>query len=207
MATESDLLLAVLRGAASDVSSALAHGADPDAVDSLGWSVLMWAAGRGDTGMIDTLLAGGADVFVEDVDGRTAYAIAAAAGHLAAMQVLADAEQRVDPRRATGSSRRHEQRAYCRPYPAELLRRFRGWREPVPDAQGDLPIGPDTPLFVHRSLRVTRSVFEDEGLVFPGDTTGWADFCRRELGFKPIDDRDWLTAVGRVGHGQQGRPA
>jgi hypothetical protein len=198
-----DLLSAVLRGGLDDVVRALREGAAPDALDSSGWSALMWAAGQGDVGKLRALLDRDADPFVRDGDGRTAYAVAAAAGRLAAMELLGEAEQRRDPAKAADSSGRHASRPYCRAYSVSRLAVFKGWpasARVVGEPASAAAAGGEAELlfFVHRSLRVTRSVFADAEAVLRGDEPGWADFCRDELGFRPVDDRDWAIAMSSL---------
>lgn len=194
MKVEIDLLSAVLRGGVDDVVRALQEGGSPDALDSSGWSALMWAAGQGDVGKLRALLERGADPFVRDGDGRTAYAVAAAAGRLEAMDLLGQAEQSRDPAKAADSSGRHASRPYCRAYPASRLAVFKAWPASAAAAGDEAELL----FFVHRSLRVTRSVFADDEAVLRGDEPGWADFCRDELGFRPVDDRDWAIAMNAL---------
>lgn len=197
------LLSAILEGDADALATALAAGADPNRQDASGWSALTWAAGAGARDKVALLLRAGADPFVFGDDGRTPYLVAVAAGRAEVAQLLAEAEERAGGDEAQRSSRRHETRPYCRAYHAHEFRRFPGWREapltcPEPrpshiDADLLGPITDEDILFLHRSLRVTRSVFEDELVVFDGSSPGWAAFCAETLGFRPMDDRDWMA--------------
>lgn len=59
----------------------LEHGAPPDAPQHQGWTALMSAAQHGLEPLVDLLLAHGARLDVRADDGRTAAALALAAGH------------------------------------------------------------------------------------------------------------------------------
>jgi ankyrin repeat protein len=61
----------------------LDHGADPDALQSGGWTALHAAARLGDSETVDLLLSRGADATLESDDGRDAAAMAAERGHAA----------------------------------------------------------------------------------------------------------------------------
>jgi ankyrin repeat protein len=50
--------------------------ADVDAQSKIGWSVLMWAARRGYTKVVKSLIKAGADVSLKDENGMTAWMMA-----------------------------------------------------------------------------------------------------------------------------------
>lgn len=82
-------LLAALHARSADlVQVALQAGADPDARDPFGWTVLMLAVAQQDTEIIALLLAAGADVDAVDEGGRTALIEAAFGGSPAVVQQL-----------------------------------------------------------------------------------------------------------------------
>lgn len=201
-----DLLAAAVVGDARGVATALAAGAEVDRSDEHGWTPLTWAAGAGADDAVAALLAAGANPFVVGDDGRTPYLVAVAAGRARVAERLAEAEARAGGDSERVSSRRHETRPYCRAYEAGSLRAFPGWceaplawPEPRPAHIDEALLAPITDhdvLFLHRSLRVTRSLFEDELVVFEGDVPGWADYCTHTLGFRPMDDRDWIAESG-----------
>lgn len=206
MSAQFDLLTAVTQGDAQAVASALAAGVAPDLRDAVGWTPLMWAAGAGDIANVRQLLDAGADVFASDADGRTAYGVAVAARRKDVAFLLAQAERATGLPDVRGSSERHAHRPYCRAYPVDVLRRFARWDEAfaaqaVNGAAADSPdhISPAGTeiLFLHRNLRVTRTVFEDDPAVFDGNAADWAAFCHSELAFKPVDDFDWISAFDR----------
>ena len=163
-----------------------ARGA-PASRDSAGWSALDHASGRGDVAEIDRLLAGGADPLDAGPDGRTAYDIALAAGHLAAATALRAAEPS-----GPGTAPDHTWRPYCRAYRAVELAGFPGW-------PGE-PSGPDADevVYVHDDLTVTRSGWHGEDVVFASASPEWAEFCRDTLRFVVPDDLSLAVPHGAV---------
>lgn len=94
MANEPNPLLAAsARGDAEAVRTALAQGADVNAVDAAGRSALMLAAQRGDAVLVRLLLATGADPQRTDRNGLNAAAHARRAGHLDLAPLLDGAPQ------------------------------------------------------------------------------------------------------------------
>ena len=58
------------------LAAALQAGADVDAEDAMGWTAMMFAAGRGDehaAGILRTLLDAGADVNMQNTSGETRF--------------------------------------------------------------------------------------------------------------------------------------
>ena len=197
-----DVRLAAKDGNLEGIRAAVAANEPIDEQDEHGWTPLCWAAGAGQLAAVEYLLAQGADPFVEGSDRRTPYLIAIAAGHAATAKLLAEAEMQAGGDKQERSSELHLTRPYSRAYRASQLRAFSGWKElelvrpdPLPAHIEEEDLGPikdDDLLFVHRSLRVTRSLFEDELLVFEGNADGWREFCEDELEFKPMNDFDWI---------------
>ena len=67
------LLIVVLDlGQKKSVKYLIKSGADVNAKDANGKSVLMWAGQNGDLKIVKTLIDNGADIHVVDVDGKTA---------------------------------------------------------------------------------------------------------------------------------------
>lgn len=87
-AASAALLAAVARGDAEVSRTALAQGADANAVNRSGQTALMLAALRGDAALVDLLLAGGADPQRTDRTGANAADLAQRAGHDAIAQRL-----------------------------------------------------------------------------------------------------------------------
>lgn len=71
------LQLGALQGDAAVVTSLLAKGADPNAVDGYGWSALHFAIPLGGSDVVSVLLAARADPNAPTVDGLTALHLAA----------------------------------------------------------------------------------------------------------------------------------
>lgn len=171
---------AVERGDHAALTAALEAGAPVDARDHDDWSALDRAAGRGDVVAIGLLLRHGADPLATGRELRTPYRIALAAGRIDAARLLRDAEAAA----GAGSPERHQWRPYCRAYLLGELRAFPGWIEP--EAAG----GPDTVVFVHDDLTVTRSMWRDQDVLRSGADSAWERFCHDELGFRVPDDFD-----------------
>jgi ankyrin repeat protein len=83
------LMFAALYGSASDLTTLLEQGADPNARSDAGLTALILAAT--DSAKTQLLLAKGADVNVRSEDGRTALHIAAMGGDTATVKRLLDA--------------------------------------------------------------------------------------------------------------------
>ena len=83
-----DLFDAALNGRTSVAKALLAQGADSNAKDDSGVTVLMLAAGAGHTQIVDALLAKGADCNAKAGDGVTALMLAANKGHTAIVKAL-----------------------------------------------------------------------------------------------------------------------
>src|ERR1051326_2753350 len=83
-----DLLIAAEKGDASALQDLLAKGADVNARDVRGKTVLMMAAESGHSAIVETLLARGANVNANDASGGTALMAAAEGGHAAIVDAL-----------------------------------------------------------------------------------------------------------------------
>ena len=86
---QNKLITAIGVGNLASVQALLAQGLDPNAQDGDGWSPLMWAARRGQEGVVELLL-GHSDINLEarSQGGTTALFVAAAHGHLRMVQLL-----------------------------------------------------------------------------------------------------------------------
>ena len=174
---------------------------DIDAVDEQGWTLLNWAAGRGDLASVESLLARGADVFKRGRDDRTAYLIALAAGHRDVVEFLKQAEESSGGDTQRNSSRQGERRAYCRGYAIGSLREFGSWKEDSApskqDADSDSASGgrlsDDEVVFLHHDFSVTQTVLHGQKVLFESQEEDWKRFCRQSLGFKVPSDLDLIT--------------
>ena len=54
-------------------------------------------------------------------------------------------------------------------------------------------------VFIHQDLTVTRSMWENEDVIFNQISPEWRDFCARELGFKVPDDLDLIASAKGAG--------
>jgi ankyrin repeat protein len=98
------LQLAARKGHSAVVSTLLQAGADPEAVDKLGWTALHSAAGNGNDSVVDQLLAAGADATVQNNNGWTALHRAAEGGHHTIVRQLMEAGVDVNKRNSTGNT-------------------------------------------------------------------------------------------------------
>ena len=202
------LLEAAVSGDVAAAKARIDEGVDPNGADDRGWTPLTWSAGKGFDAMVELLLNSGAHPMAFTDDGRTPYLVAAAAGHKGVARRLAAAEEARGGDVERKSSRLHETQPYCRAYPIGQLRSFSGWSEtelvppsPLPshmDEELFQPLTDEDLVYLHRSLCVTRSIFEDELIIFDGDVSGWADFCEDILAFQPMDDFDWIDAGSKA---------
>ena len=96
------LQLAVLAGDGPAVTSLLAEGADPNAVDGYGWSSLHFAVPLAGSGIVRALLDAGTDPNASTIDGLTALHLAA---RQAGSEVVADLlSAGADPNAAAGET-------------------------------------------------------------------------------------------------------
>ena len=76
------LIEAVKTGDSTTVQTLLNSHIDIEQNDEYGWTALLWAAGQGQTAIVQLLLNAGANVARSGRDNRTAYQIAIAATHV-----------------------------------------------------------------------------------------------------------------------------
>jgi hypothetical protein len=156
-------------------------GADVNEQDEQGWTPLSWAAGKGNSTMVNLLIANGADVWKFGRDQRTPYMIALAAGHVEVLDLLQQAEQKVDAKRSE-----KKELKYCRAVPLGKLRQFDGWTKDDTSslADGGRSLTNDDLLFLHHDYSVTESIWHNEKVIFAHVTTAWKEFCRNALDFR-----------------------
>lgn len=74
---------------------------------------------------------------------------------------------------------------YCKAYPTEDLRRFKGWQELSSLAlQRSKSVTPAF-YYLHDNFIVTEGIYIDEKIVFDDVTEEWKTFCKDRLGFNP----------------------
>src|ERR1700761_1327486 len=162
---------------------------DVDALDGHGWTLLNWAAGRGDIESMEMLIGRGADPVKVGRDNRTPYLIAFAAGHSDAAKYLRAKEAERGGDSQCVSSRQGEARLFCKGYQMAELRRFSGW-----PAKSGADLADDAIVFVHQDYSVTESVLDGQQLLLEGTGTDWVDFCRESLKFVVPTDFELLVA-------------
>ena len=85
---EDKLRIYTREGELSEVQRLLSLGVNPNAADISGWTVLMWAAIRGNSEVAKVLLNGGANLNAVSNDGWTALMFAAWEGHAEVAELL-----------------------------------------------------------------------------------------------------------------------
>ncbi|MDD5275163.1 MAG: ankyrin repeat domain-containing protein [Methylovulum sp.] len=169
--SELKLIEAAIAGDADRIGTLLDTGATVGQSDSYGWTALHWAAAKGHTGIVQKLLAAGADISHTGHDNRTAYQIALATAQVESAALLHQAQS------DKGICVDDERRAYCKAYPIEALRKFPDWRE----IQAGLDA--DTVVYLHQDFSVTLSMWQGEDVVFDRRTPEWDAFCKHVLAF------------------------
>ncbi len=143
-------------------------GEDLEQKDDYGWTALNWAAGRGDSAIVQLLLEAGANAANSGRDLRTPYQIALAAAQVEAATLLQQAEQ------DQGIAPERPQRPYCKAYPVKAFERFSGWRPTPAD---------DAVVYLHQDFSVTASMWHGEDVVFDRVSDDWRNYCREQLAF------------------------
>lgn len=168
---ELELIEAVKNGEIDRIEILLNEGIDIEQKDEYGWTALNWAAGQGNTGIVEKLLSSGANIANVGRDKRSAYQIALAAAHVETASSLLKAEQEasIDHKMAV--------RPYCRAYPIKELRQFSDWHELMSG------LTEDAIVFVHQDLSVSRSMFHGKDAVFNNISSSWKTFCKNQLAF------------------------
>lgn len=80
--SEPQLIEAAKAGDVNRMQALIEGGENLEQKDDYGWTALNWAAGRGDSAIVLTLLEAGADAFNRGRDLRTPYQIALAAAQV-----------------------------------------------------------------------------------------------------------------------------
>lgn len=176
--SDGELIATIKSGNTLKCKALLESGTDVNQQDEHGWTALSWAAGRGDCEAISLLLERGADVLHTGRDMRTAAMIALAAGNRDAAELLLQAEtQTGEPSRSS--------RKYCAAFPMRDFQRYAGW--PAKDEDKDAI------AFLHQNYVVTRSIWDNEDIIFDLVTEDWKLFCDRVLQFRVPGDLDLIA--------------
>jgi len=175
-------LIAAVRSGDSTaaVQTLLSNLSNIDQADDYGWTALQWAAGRGDTAMVELLLNAGANVAHTGRDHRTAYQIALAAAHLDVALLLQHAEQKIGVKTLTPP--------YCKAYAIVALQAFPDWSESTAVEDEDI-------VYLHQDLSVTRCIWQDEDVVFRSSSPAWQQFCTEDLAFSVPTDLSLAAAL------------
>ncbi len=173
------LIAAVQAGNSTAVQILISNHVDIEQVDEYGWTALNWAAGRGDTAMVEQLLNAGANVAHTGRDNRTAYAIALAAAHVDTALLLQQAEQKIGMTSVV--------HPYCKAYTVDALRKFPEWSESAGVADGI--------VYLHHDFSVTACFWHDEDVVFRSSSPAWQQFCTEELAFFVPTDLSLAAAL------------
>ena len=199
--SEMELIEAVRAGNHDSCRELIEAGADVNQQDKQGWTPLCWAAARGDVAAIELLLSHGADASKTGRDLRTPQMIALAAGQAEAVKAL---------RRASSQTDGEPERQYCAAYQLGELRRFDGWQEhklkaaPAADGNGnghaaEVTLDDSDVVFIHQDYKVTRSMWQDEEVIFDQVSDGWKEFCTSQLGFAVPDGLDLIPPPAEGG--------
>jgi ankyrin repeat protein len=196
-----ELIDAVKSGNLAVVKDLIQAGANVNQQDEHGWSLLNWAAGKGDGESVKLLIEQGADVFTVGRDQRTPYLIALAAGHADVVQLLKDAEAKANEQKSSNQ----QEREYCKAYYLRELRKFNRWTESQTkrkkDKVSDLndpksdesKFSDDDVVFVHQDLTVTSSMWHGKNIIFEQVTPEWKKFCIEVLKFKVPNDFELIV--------------
>lgn len=174
------LIEAVQAGDSAAVQALINSNVAIEQTDDYGWTALNWAAGKGDSSIVQLLLKAGANIANTGRDNRTAYQIALAAVHIDCALLLQQAER--------GRGAKIPERLYCKAYLIETLRKFPDWSE-KPSSLDD-----DTIVYVHSDFSVTLGIWQHEDVVFQSSSPAWETFCRDELAFSVPTDLALATA-------------
>lgn len=174
------LIEAVKTGDSTTVQTLLNSHIDIEQNDEYGWTALLWAAGQGQTAIVQLLLNAGANVARSGRDNRTAYQIAIAATHVDTALILQQAEQKQGLKTAV--------HFYCKAYPVEALRQFPEWSE--------LGSTDDGIVYLHQDFSVTACLWHDQEVLFRSLSPAWEKFCTEQLAFSV--PTDLTLAAGSV---------
>lgn len=157
--------------------------------DEHGWTALHWAAGSGDTKMVELLIQHGADTALKGTDERTPLMVAKAANRMEVVRIITAAEKKngqwIDPA---------PRQAYCKAYHVRDLSRYPHWSENILTGQkaegngtGSSPNDNDI-VYLHQDFTVTKSMWANQEVIFSNVTPEWQGYCRTTLQFAIPED-------------------
>jgi hypothetical protein len=182
-------LEALQQGNAGEFVRLVSAVTDVNALDDHGWTLLNWAAGRGDLSAVKTLVDRGADISKTGRDNRTRYLIALAAGHLDTVKYLGGLESDRGTDSLCASSRQKERRLFSKGYAMREVRKYSAWPKDVGAGLDD-----DALIFIHQDFSVTESVLHGQKVLFADGGSEWAQYCSRDLAFHVPDDIELLLS-------------
>lgn len=169
------LIEAVKASDSASVQAIINSNVPIEQTDDYGWTALNWAAGIGDTTIVQLLLNAGANSANTGRDNRSSYQIALAAAHLDSALILQHAEQKTPVNNP-----------YCKAYAIKVLRKFPDWSENL------AALNDDAIVYLHSDLSVTYGIWQH--VVFHSSLPAWEQFCREELAFAVPSDLALATA-------------
>jgi ankyrin repeat protein len=193
---EMELIESVKSGNLTEIKQALFAGADIHQLDKQGWTALNWAAAKGNLQAVKTLVENGADVFKTGRDLRTPAMIALAAGQAETAKFLREVQERVP-----GEKPAEQQRKYCMSLHLKDLRQFPNWKENTVAAKtsengsADQTLSDSSIVYLHENFVVTKSIWQDEDVIFNDVTREWKHFCTSVLKFRVPDDLELIAPI------------
>jgi len=87
---------------------------------------------------------------------------------------------------------------YCKAYPLQRLRKFKGWTEKIQSvqrknpaagqsAEATEPLTDDSIVYLQENHVVTAGIFQDEDIIFDDVTDDWREYCKSVLNFELPD--------------------
>lgn len=193
---EMELIESVKSGNLTEMEQALSVGADIHQLDKQGWTALNWAAAKGNLEAVKMLVENGADVFKTGRDLRTPTLIALAAGQAEAAKFLREVQER-----APGEKPAQPQRKYCISLYLKNLRQFPNWKENTVAANSsengsaDQTLSDSSIVYLHENFVVTKSIWQEENVIFNDVTREWKHFCLTVLKFRVPDDLELIAPI------------
>jgi len=190
-----ELIEAVKSGDVAGIRQALSAGADIHQLDKQGWTALNWASAKGNLDTVKLLVESGADVFKTGRDLRTPAMIALAAGQAETAKFLREAQELVP-----GEKPAQPQRKYCMAVHLKDLRQFPNWKENTVAANTnengsgtEQALSDSSIVYLHENFVVTKSIWQEENVIFNDVTREWKHFCTAVLKFRVPDDLELIA--------------
>jgi ankyrin repeat protein len=191
---EMELIESVKSGNLPEMKQALSAGVDIHQLDKQGWTALNWAAAKGNLEAVKMLVENGADVFKTGRDLRTPAMIALAAGQAEAAKLLREVQEQVP-----GETHSQSQRKYCISLHLKDLRQFPNWKENTvaekssENGSADQSLSDSSIVYLHENFVVTKSIWQEENVIFNDVTREWKHFCITVLKFRVPDDLEFIA--------------